>query len=754
MFKMRVAISIIFMVIMVSFLKGQQLDPKMHFPQMPDSMGWDVNATWPKVLADDWMCTETGWIKDFHFWGSWRQDIEGTIDSFLLSIHHDIPANESIPYSHPGIEIWSRIIPESMVAITPINPIYIDLSENWFDPNTGEILLNDHLRYFRYDIILPPNWWLMQDSGMIYWLNISAFVSGDTVSPDRPMWGWKSSRNHWNDDAVYTDTPGYNWNEMFEPMINGLYGYSPGDVDGDGILSGGDLVLITKYLQGNIIPAYSIPGSNPPFYPAADVNGDCIINALDFFYLRNYIMGVGPYPVFCPQYPPADTTQSLDLAFYVTGDTINPETGGLGGAKFYDKNWNCIWDSGEPGLAGWTIELYNGGKLYMTATTGTGGIYSFPILPVGTYTIKEVPKASWVQTCPPPGVHNVVISPNLSVIVDFGNYHGWTNQEHYYNHTQTVAYDLTKILEGHWNILGATRIPFPYCTSYYDPILDITVIHWWGASVYPGQWAFACFTTDNYIKPILTSWWTDIFGNIIDYAGPIVTVNPAVRADTSVSIKVTNNWLGWVGSGWPLSPQDHPGGPMGSITGTNIKYAISTHEYSMEELNESLFQDTSLTWNPLPDFTLNYGDSMAYNLGVIPTDNVVVWVVDLTGATYNARDFKQFTVGLLPQLESFCEYLIGDINGDGQRLGSDVTYGVRYFKGVGTPPRDSCFMDSTGTYLYVACDCNGNCEFRGSDITRLVAYFRGNANLNCCHWFPTSLPPVYKDKEIYIKPGH
>jgi hypothetical protein len=95
-----------------------------------------------------------------------------------------------------------------------------------------------------------------------------------------------------------------------------------------------------------------------------------------------------------------------------------------------------------------------------------------------------------------------------------------------------------------------------------------------------------------------------------------------------------------------------------------------------------------------------------------------------------------------------CEYLIGDISGDGQRLGGDVTYGVRYFKGIGTPPRDSCFMDSTGTYLYVAADCNGNCEFRGSDITRLVSYFKGLAMLNNCHFFPTTLPPFLKEQQI------
>ncbi len=94
-----------------------------------------------------------------------------------------------------------------------------------------------------------------------------------------------------------------------------------------------------------------------------------------------------------------------------------------------------------------------------------------------------------------------------------------------------------------------------------------------------------------------------------------------------------------------------------------------------------------------------------------------------------------------------CDYLIGDISGDGQRLGGDVTYGVRFFKGIGSAPKDSCYMDSTHTYLYVAGDCNGNCEFRGSDITRLVAYFKGNALLACCHFFPTTVPRALKGKK-------
>jgi hypothetical protein len=92
---------------------------------------------------------------------------------------------------------------------------------------------------------------------------------------------------------------------------------------------------------------------------------------------------------------------------------------------------------------------------------------------------------------------------------------------------------------------------------------------------------------------------------------------------------------------------------------------------------------------------------------------------------------------------SGCDYYLGDINGDSNVMGGDVTYGVRFFKGLGVQPPDSCRNDSLpgNQYLYMSGDVNGNCEFRGSDITRLVAYFKGIATLGYCRFFP---PPMRK----------
>ncbi len=192
---------------------------KMHYPQLPDEEGWDVNATQPNILADDWRCSQTGVITDIHFWGSWRDmngdgvgDV-GQIRHFVISIHEDIPAGQDplVPWSHPGLTLREWEI--SQFGVVSIDPPSL---EAWFDPATGTVVPNDHRAYFQYnmtnlDTIVPNPF--TQIEGTIYWLNISAVL----VDPLGTQWGWKSSRDHFNDDAVWALWGALNWTEMYEP---------------------------------------------------------------------------------------------------------------------------------------------------------------------------------------------------------------------------------------------------------------------------------------------------------------------------------------------------------------------------------------------------------------------------------------------------------------------------------------------------------------------------------------------------------
>ncbi|MEW5923038.1 MAG: dockerin type I repeat-containing protein [Candidatus Zixiibacteriota bacterium] len=185
-------------------------DPfKMHFPQLPDETGWAVNATQPLVLADDFRCEQTGWIKDVHWWGAWKNGVQGQIVEFVLSLHADIPAEQSpTGYSMPGATLWE--IEVFGVQGTPHDPPTL---EGWYDPAQGLYIPDDHQPYFQYDYCLPEEYWFWQDSGRVYWLNISAIVADPTTT----QWGWKSTDDHWNDDAVYAFWGSLNWQELFEP---------------------------------------------------------------------------------------------------------------------------------------------------------------------------------------------------------------------------------------------------------------------------------------------------------------------------------------------------------------------------------------------------------------------------------------------------------------------------------------------------------------------------------------------------------
>ena len=188
---------------------------KMHFPQLPDEDGWDVYATFDKVLADDWQCSQTGWVKDIHFWGSWKDtDTQpdgignvGVINSFHLSIHSNI-ANGPNGFSIPGPVMWDRDLDAGYINVDP------PTLEGWYDPNTDTYTPDDHNAYFQYNIFLDEADWFWQDEGAIYWLDISANVAtADT------LWGWKTADvdqypdpftgSHFMDDAV--------WDHLLEP---------------------------------------------------------------------------------------------------------------------------------------------------------------------------------------------------------------------------------------------------------------------------------------------------------------------------------------------------------------------------------------------------------------------------------------------------------------------------------------------------------------------------------------------------------
>ncbi|SPE50652.1 hypothetical protein SBV1_1190022 [Verrucomicrobia bacterium] len=96
----------------------------VKFFQLPDVdkglAAWDSG---PWVLADDFICTNTGPITDFHVWGSWLNDAVDAAPTFWLGLYDDVPAVTNGPAiipSHPGTNLlWQQWFLPGQYAQSP-----------------------------------------------------------------------------------------------------------------------------------------------------------------------------------------------------------------------------------------------------------------------------------------------------------------------------------------------------------------------------------------------------------------------------------------------------------------------------------------------------------------------------------------------------------------------------------------------------------------------------------------------------------
>ncbi len=173
---------------------------KMHYPQLPDPNGWDINFS-QYTLADDWLCTSTEPVGSIHFWYSWYHDLTSSIGVIHLSIHAD---DRRGPYSKPlNPPLWQTDVFPGQFVIRH----YGEGVQGWFEPGDPPYIeLTNHYQYYQVNVTnfgqMEP---FLQEEGNIYWLDIRIPLRSQTN-----FIGWKTTTNHFEDDAVY-------WNEMAQP---------------------------------------------------------------------------------------------------------------------------------------------------------------------------------------------------------------------------------------------------------------------------------------------------------------------------------------------------------------------------------------------------------------------------------------------------------------------------------------------------------------------------------------------------------
>jgi hypothetical protein len=79
----------------------------------------------------------------------------------------------------------------------------------------------------------------------------------------------------------------------------------------------------------------------------------------------------------------------------------------LSGHVYFDSDMSATMDGGEAGQAGWTVVLsgtdYLGNAVYLTATTGDDGSYTFDGLKAGDYRLHVEQMGAWDATAPTVG---------------------------------------------------------------------------------------------------------------------------------------------------------------------------------------------------------------------------------------------------------------------------------------------------------------------------------------------------------------
>jgi len=185
---------------------------KMHYPQMPKvDGGWDVQSQYYDVLADDWQCSESGYVNDIHTWVSFKGDVEFNFNTIHLAIWSDDPTGE---FSKPAEMLWHYDLTDSSQWTMRE---WDQGSQGWYNPMNGDVLpAPDHQKVFQLNFLFDDAVAFEQTEGTIYWLEFGIQSPHEYESPG--LMGWKESEDHFNDAAVWRDVGTENWQKLVDPV--------------------------------------------------------------------------------------------------------------------------------------------------------------------------------------------------------------------------------------------------------------------------------------------------------------------------------------------------------------------------------------------------------------------------------------------------------------------------------------------------------------------------------------------------------
>jgi len=379
-------------------------------------------------------------------------------------------------------------------------------------------------------------------------------------------------------------------------------------------------------------------------------------------------------------------------------------TGSINGFKWNDLNGNGDWQTSEPKLPNWTINLSNG----QSVLTDAWGYYFFNSLPAGTYTVSETNQTGFTQTFPSIGTHTVNLGYNQTVNnINFGNkrndrnhYKTWRIQplnfeDTVFVHDQFMQYSYAIILDRIDFLSNPVKKVFQNDT--FNIISPNDHLTWYRAeSLAP----LKTFHVDYVNQFESTSVWIDTLKYLLVPTRKLPHDQPE-NLDHYIGYKIeTVRW--WVAQ--QLQLQDQFDSIPEFISGFWPTYFLTPARKNNE---------------PVYDTTTHY---IAYEINPKRFTPQTRQTTDQFGPHTMQIDTSKFL--LVPTKKiAFRECIDpGDVNGDGKVSVSDVIYLINYlFKGGPLPIPE----------LLVG-DVNGDGKVTVSDVVYLINYlFKGGPPLGC-----------------------
>ncbi len=159
----------------------------------------------PFVLADDFVCANSGPITDIHLWGSWLNDQAASNSiTFWLGMYDDVPIGGTNSYSHPGTLLYQQYFAPGQYA----EGIVGSGQESFANPGPNELgtIVGTDTKLWYY-CFYPTNFYQCGTSNnhRIYWLSVFAQLPNGVTN----VFGWKTTTNLHTDVSVHAPWPGF-----------------------------------------------------------------------------------------------------------------------------------------------------------------------------------------------------------------------------------------------------------------------------------------------------------------------------------------------------------------------------------------------------------------------------------------------------------------------------------------------------------------------------------------------------------------